>query len=112
MTLERQFPDSQSQASSIQAAYLDSIVDLVTDREVKLTVLNTPVHPRYAKEIPSGLIIALDSVWREMESTPGVRLLDLSGLSLPDSMYLDFDHLNVFGARTVGMLITGDTGPG
>ena len=102
-TLKRHF-SSHYEPSHIQVKYFRKIQDLCLKSSVDLIVVTPPVHPKYFAKIPKDVE---RSYWHEilrLESL-GIKTLNLSQLSLPDSNFKDFDHLNSKGAQVVSNIL-------
>lgn len=76
--------------------YLDSIVALCIKNRVKLYLVGTPVSNKYFKNIPQQFIDHYTKT-KKKYSNKGVDILDYSNLKLLDSLFCDFDHLNIIG---------------
>lgn len=77
-------------------AYLDSIVSYAKRCGVNVCLLRSPIYPTYKNAITERFF---DSVYKNRFSS--ISLIDLSNFRLPDSAYLDYHHLNKFGAAKV-----------
>lgn len=81
--------------SSSNVAYLQKIVDLCRAKDLRITLLNTPIHKDYAARVPAKFREMLTGFVR----TNGLEYYDFADLDLPDSAFLpDGDHLNYAGA--------------
>ena len=88
--------------SLIQIRYLDKIVKLCEESNVRLILLNTPIHPEFLETL-KGEKAFLDRFCNSHEIAD--RLWDYSDYSLPDSCYSDPEHLNFHGADKFSALI-------
>lgn len=87
-----------SETSEYSVSLLDSLVHLVEEFEATLVLLNTPVHESYSIQIPeifSQVHDSLMSAWQQ----EGVIVVDASEMEVPDSLFLNADHLNSLGAE-------------
>jgi hypothetical protein len=81
--------------SELNINYLDSIVVLCKKRDVKLQILNTPLHSYYKKRIPEKF----RTKYQEVISQRNLSLIDFKDLILDDSCFIpDGDHVSEKGA--------------
>jgi hypothetical protein len=74
---------------------LEKIIRLVREHGLELVMLNTPLHPEYAKRVPARFRQMHDSVLEQY----GIPSFDFAGLELTDAAFLpDGDHVNYPGA--------------
>jgi hypothetical protein len=82
--------------SEINIRYLNKIVDLCKEKNIKLTMLQTPMHKSYIKKVPK---IYIQYFYHFIQSN-NLDLLDFQNLELPDSCFLpDGDHVNYYGLK-------------
>jgi hypothetical protein len=82
--------------SEINIRYLHKIVDLCKEKNIKLTMLQTPMHKSYIKEVPKIYIQYFDYFIQ----SNNLDLFDFQNLELPDSCFLpDADHVNYYGLK-------------
>ena len=75
--------------------YLNKIIALILNKQIKLTILNTPLHHKYIESIPEKYV----SLYHEFISRNQLELYDFKDMALPDSYFLpDADHVNYNGA--------------
>lgn len=93
--------------SKLMIDYLDKIVDLCHEHNVKLVLLSTPLSPLYRDQIPpeatQDFRLVLDKLGK---SSVNVKHLDISTLALPNSYYQDGNHVNLYGARIVTSILS------
>lgn len=82
--------------SEINIRYLKKIVDLCKEKNIKLTMLQTPMHKSYIKKVPKIYIEYFDHFIK----SNNLDLFDFQNLELPDSCFLpDADHVNYYGLK-------------
>jgi len=77
---------------------LDAIIELCREHQVEPVLVGCPVHLRYLQEIPDYIRTRYD-IEKERYRQMGVHIIDQTRLVLPDSCYLNSDHLNQSGAE-------------
>jgi len=95
--IQEQFYEKEEVISTSESnmKYLDKIISLLHNRQVKLTILNTPLHYKYIELIPDKY----KALYHEYINRNQLELLDFRNLALPDSYFLpDGDHVNYNGA--------------
>lgn len=78
--------------------YLDSIISISKHYNIKLLLVNCPVHKEYAKRIPEVFKNKFQQLSRRLENE-GIQIYDFSNVHYTDSLYLNADHLNELGAK-------------
>lgn len=74
-------------------------MELCKEKDVELILLSTPFHSAY----PTGRVKLADNYYqREMKS---FRWLNYSKLSLPDSCFADYEHLNSKGSTVFSEIL-------
>ena len=88
--------DSLLGVSEVSISYLDSIIELCAANHIAIVLANSPVHERYESNIPNAIHERYESVKHKYEE----QLLIIDGANdlYADSLYLDADHLNGYGA--------------
>ncbi len=82
--------------SELNIEYLKKIINLCKKSNVRLILLNTPLHPDYKKSIPITFI----EKYEQIVQTYNLELIDLSSLKLDDCCYIpDGDHVSQLGAK-------------
>ncbi len=91
--------------------YEPKIRDLMIDicgyctlRNVEVLIINTPLHPMYLENVPSQIKRDYDGLEAELKAMfpQSVEFMRTENMYFPDSAYLDFDHLNKYGAQIFG----------
>ncbi len=81
--------------SIINQEYLNKIISLCEKKQVKLYLLNAPLHPYYRKRIPQKFI----DKYNEVTHSSNAKTLNFSDLKLNESSFIpDGDHLSAKGA--------------
>lgn len=84
--------------------YLDSIVHFCEENRFNLIPVSTPLHSEYYEKIPevfkSNFILKKKELVRK-----GVVVNDYSQYPLPDSCFLDYNHINKRGADKFTVLV-------
>jgi hypothetical protein len=94
------------QGSKLRAAYFGKIVQLCKSQQVRLYVVNTPLHPHYQAQVPPAVISGYEDIITQ--HSEDFVYLDYSSLKLPDALFFDYDHLNAEGARLFSGIIRQD----
>ena len=88
--------------SSIQKLYLEKIIDLCFERNIKLVLIKMPVHRVYRNLVPKAY---RDEYISNIRNKP-VLVFDCIDLHLPDASFLpDGDHVNTEGADSTTKFI-------
>ncbi len=82
--------------STLAIQYLDSIIQLCTAKKIEVILTGTPLHPQYLSRIPSGILNAYHELMTSYSQQHFVY--DRTITTYPDSLYLNCDHLNTYGA--------------
>jgi hypothetical protein len=78
-------------------------------RNIRVVLVNTPVHPRYRRRVPQSLVDAYDTtLHKALRAFPRTRYVDLSALPLEEDFYYDGDHVNSRGALIVTRILAAD----
>lgn len=85
--------------SPSQIRYLSKIRELCAQHKVELILLSTPFHKTYPL---SKVHLAENLYAKEFKS---LRWLDYTNLSLPDSCFADYEHLNANGASAFSEIL-------
>jgi hypothetical protein len=88
--------------SRIQEKYLFKLIRFCDQHEIKLILINTPLHPIYLNSITSYKSFYYNYYHKKLCA---IKLLDLSNYSMPDSCYSDLSHLNYRGANIISKMI-------
>ena len=77
--------------------YLRFIVELCESKKIKLIIVSPPVHEKYFENIPEEIKKKYFNLYKKYSDNHIV--FDKIEDNYPDSLYLDFDHLNEIGAK-------------
>lgn len=91
------FEGKELGVSDVSINYLDSIVDLCDSKKMELVLVSHPVYEKYLKSIPSVIINKYSTLEREYDKKHIVY--NQTDKEYPDSLYLNSDHLNEYGAE-------------
>jgi len=84
--------------SAINIKYLIKINALCKENGVDLTLLSTPLHNQYVKEIPESF----RDIYSDLIKQNGLQIIDFDDLELEDYHFFpDGDHMNAVGAEVV-----------
>ncbi len=84
--------------SSCASQYLDSIVELTKQNNIKLILVNIPFQKKYLEKVPSNFIEYYNlQKSRMLEKV--VTVLDYGQIELPDTYFKDYNHLDLEGAN-------------
>ncbi|MBI34595.1 MAG: hypothetical protein CMP67_04440 [Flavobacteriales bacterium] len=84
--------------SQVSERYLDSIVNFCSSNSLNLVLITTPLHKQYIEKVPRKFVLNYNKVVLKLK-TKGINVYDFSNYSLNDSCYLDYNHLNKYGAK-------------
>ncbi len=97
-------PDGEElEFSKLQLKYLDKIISLCKQQEVELVIFSAPIHDSYSAQIPEKFRQHFDGLMAGKLSN--LTHLDFHHFELPDSCYLDGDHINLHGAAVVSPIV-------
>jgi hypothetical protein len=97
------------QASNLSLKYLYKIIALCEANNIKLILINTPLHQEYRNRIPEYFIKLYTKTTSEITSKhPSVQILDYSELTIPDNAFGDYHHVNSIGAKLVSERLLSD----
>lgn len=89
---------NETQVSDISIKYLDSIISLCKEKNIRLIAICTPMHYSYINKIPEKFKSSYE-LEKEKLKKDGVVVLDFSQQNYKDDFYLNPDHLNKKGAE-------------
>ena len=93
------------QESELAIKYLYKIIAYCEDKNIALTLVNTPLHKEYRKLIPSYFNKLYQETTSDIKSKyPAVMVLDYSDADLLDTDYGDYHHVNAKGAAKLSEL--------
>lgn len=103
-TINRHFyyKNNRPDISELSIKYLDSIVLLISTSQKKLILLNTPVHRNYSQRVPENIYKKYCDLVENFKSL-NVTVIDKFVNDYNDSMFLNVDHLNTYGAKKLSM---------
>ncbi len=85
--------------SEFQVEYLMKIVDLCSEKNIQLYLINTPVSDEYLSKIPEKFINYYYNIVRKLKFNKNLKILDWHNHQLPKNCFGDGDHLNSNGAE-------------
>lgn len=91
------FTHENVRISDMQIDYLHRIKYICRLNNVKLYLVNTPVHKDYFNRIPADTIDKVDELCFSLEDE-NTFYLNLTKFPMPDSCFYDYDHLNKSGS--------------
>jgi len=93
---------TDADTSPYMIEYLYKIVRLCSDRNIKLVLINSPVHNLYRQGVPVSATHDLERLQAHIKAKfNNVEYLNLSNYQLPDQYFYDGDHLNKSGADII-----------
>lgn len=84
--------------SNVCLNYLDSIINLCQDNQIKPILVNAPVHSSYRQKIPEKFDQQFDRLSQAYQLRD-VLVMELDTLHISDSCFYDSNHLNQTGAQ-------------
>ncbi len=91
-------PREYADFSPYMMNFLDQTLDYCDALGLKVYLVNPPVHKFILDMVPSDLSEQYDEVIRDIQSKHDVTILDYMTLPLPDSMFVNQNHINHYGA--------------
>ncbi len=99
----------QLKKSNLALKYLYKIIELCEVNNVKLILINTPLHKEYRNRIPEYFTKLYANTSLEITSKhTSVQIVDYSEQILPDSVFGDYHHVNAMGAKIVSKKLIQD----
>ena len=98
----------ESLISATQKKHLWMIAQLAKHYNIPLILVNAPLHKDYHALLPADYIKQYTSVANELHQEFGSLYLDYHDMSLPDSHFRDYDHLNPTGAAVFTPILLKD----
>ena len=87
-----------NEVSMIAIDYLDSIINLCRKKEIAVVLASNPVSEQYLDNIPLSIMAKFNALKNKYKD--GVIIFDkTSDSTYSDSLFLDADHLNEYGAK-------------
>tara|TARA_R100001369_G_scaffold92691_1_gene139150 strand:- start:6387 stop:7235 length:849 start_codon:yes stop_codon:yes gene_type:complete len=89
-------PDTSLGYSRYQTKYLSKLYEYCNKKDIKLILLNTPIHP-----VLDTIQSPLKAMYYNFANNnlPNALLINHANFKLPNNNYRDLDHLNVKGAN-------------
>jgi hypothetical protein len=85
-------------ASASGVEVIHRIASLSKQFNVKLTIISTPMHPYFIKQIPNKIQEKYDKTIKSVQQKyTNIRFIDLSDFQINEDNFLDGDHLNSKG---------------
>ena len=84
--------------SDNQISYLDSIINICSNKNIELILFSAPVHNDYYKLIPEKFKLFFNSEKSRIKKM-SLMFIDFSNMNYPDKYFINSDHLNVIGSR-------------
>jgi hypothetical protein len=82
--------------SNTAVSYLDSIITICKNHNITTVLVSNPVHIKYLNEIPAEIMTTY-RLLKEKYDTQAI-IIDKTEQYYPDSLFLNADHLNWYGA--------------
>jgi len=95
------------QISKYQIVYLNKLIGLCDQNNIKLILINIPVHPLYKEQIPKYYFNSYYDLVAQLEIM-NVEFVDYSNIIYPVSCYGDGEHLNFYGAKLFSKKLVND----
>lgn len=89
--------------SPLRVHYFNEFITLCRDQDIRLWVVNTPLNDQYIERVPTEISSQYYQIIANRKHD--FKFLDYSHISLPDSMFFDYDHLNYNGAQIFSEVI-------
>ena len=90
------FSNTDPKVSEVAISYLDSIVNYCKQREIEVVLVSHPVHKNYLRNIPNLILDHYSSLVEKYEK--GTIVIDKTKEVYIDTLFLNSDHLNEYGA--------------
>ena len=90
--------DNKMKISNTSNNYLDSILSLCKNNNVKPILVTTPLHSEYISEVPTLFSQFFKNKKKELLSK-NIKILDYSCENYSNSEFYDSDHLNLKGSQ-------------
>lgn len=86
--------------SLLMESYLYKIIAYCKEKDLRLILVNNPLHPEYKKRIPKQYTALYEKVKRRVRIRhPEVEFYDFSELELKDEEYRNGNHVNYHGGQ-------------
>lgn len=84
--------------SETAVSYLDSVIDLCEEEGVTPIIACNPVHESYYERIPDRILERFEEELSDLREE-GVLVIDMTTEDYPDSLFMNVDHQNKYGAK-------------
>ena len=89
--------NKQLNTSNTSIIFLNSILKLCESKKIVIVLLGSPLHSNYLSKVPEGIIKSYDSLLNIYRNE--YLVFDYTYNNYVDSLFLDNDHLNEYGAK-------------
>ena len=89
---------NQADVSTVNVAFLDSIIKICFARDIVPVLVEVPVHMSYYNKIPSEYKSSYDDLFLELKKNNNIMIVRSDSLDYNDERFLDSDHLNKLGS--------------
>lgn len=100
--------DIDKYISQNQIDILKVTITYLIERDTQLFLVNAPQHEKYNNAVPYELKEFNTQLAQQLHEEYGAIYLDYHDMNLPDSCFLDFDHLNTRGANIFTPILLAD----
>lgn len=91
--------ERQAQISHQKIDVLKNILNWSKQNNIEIVFVNAPLHEKYRNSIPVDFKNKVDSVTSHLVKYNGMNYINYSAMTLNDTLYGDFDHINYYGSR-------------
>ena len=100
------YNDTNVGTSSIAVAYLDLLIELTEQNNIKLILLGTPLHKSYLNNIPVNFKKEFEkNKHKILQEHKDIEVWDYTNEVMEDKLFIDPDHLNNNGSDLFTKLI-------
>jgi len=85
--------------SETQLEGVRDIIALCDSFDVRVILIGIPIYQKLIQMCPEDVVIRYKELRTEFRETDNVDVFEMSEYVLPDSMYYDASHLNLYGAQ-------------
>jgi hypothetical protein len=98
--------NSYGGVSGVMQEYLVKIIQMCSEKKIKVYLFNAPLYSYYREKVPKAAISDYEKISRFLLSRyPGLRIVDLAGSALDETHFIDGHHLNAKGARIASRIL-------
>ncbi len=103
MVMQRieEVPREFADFSSYMMDFLDKMLVYCAENDLNIYLVNPPVHDFILNLVPEELGVLYDEVVQGLQSRHDVTILDYMTFPLADSMFVNQNHLNHYGAEVI-----------